>query len=478
MTTTIPTTINTITKFSDIPTILTTILSTNISLKFESTSLFLSSNSPLIQSTNLMLSSYLDISTTNLEKDINNIIQFYGNEDIIKGKINITKEELENHLDDIMKIIQIGKKYEINGEDYDMRITPINDQDTFNSSFVDLTLCEQILRKIYNISTYEILTILKIEIDKKNEKALTNQIEYAIYNEKRVKLNLSYCKNVQVKVTYDILDKSLLNKEMISYYSKLGIDIFNNEDSFFNDLCYPFSISNSDIILKDRVLDIYQNYSLCDNVCKYEKIDIENMSVACSCQIKTEINTEVQPPVFMEIVQDTFKDSNFGVIRCYKLVFSFDDKLHNYGFLLFLFFVIINIICIILYIFSGIKSTIVFVYKEMENNNYIPKINNPKKKTNNKNLNTIDNNSYSNNQAYNSDFLMKIDNKEINYENIKNTINKIKKRGKIKKGAKSPKNQEILIINIIIIIININLIIHQIKNIIVIKLNIYTPKRQ
>ena len=114
---------------------------------------------------------------------------------------------------------------------------------------------------------------------------------------------------------------------MISYYSELGIDIFDSKNSFFNDLCYPFSISNSDIILKDRVLDIYQNYSLCDNNCEYEKIDIENMSVICSCQIKSEINTQVSPPVFSEIVQDTFKDSNIGVIRCYKLVFNFDNKL-------------------------------------------------------------------------------------------------------------------------------------------------------
>ena len=43
------------------PNILAIISSTNISLKSESSSLFLSSTSPLTQSTNLMLSAYLDI---------------------------------------------------------------------------------------------------------------------------------------------------------------------------------------------------------------------------------------------------------------------------------------------------------------------------------------------------------------------------------------------------------------------------------
>ena len=430
--------------FSDMSTIITKISSTHISLKSDSTSLslpsslFLSSTSPLIQSTNLISSTYLEETE---------IIQFYENEDLIKGKINIGKEKLENNLENIMKIINIGKKYEINGEDYDIKITPINDQDSIKSSFVDFTLCEQILRKIYNISTDEILTILKIEIDKKNEKALTNQIEYAIYNENKTKLNLSYCKNVQIKVTYDIPNESVLNKTMITYYSELGIDIFNNEDSFFNDLCYPFSISNSDVILKDRVFDIYQNYSLCDNGCEYDKIFIENMSVTCSCQIKTEINIEVSPPVFSEIVQDTLKDSNIGVIRCYELVFSFNNKLHNVGFLLFLFFVIINIICIIIYIVSGINNIIAFVFKEMEKNNYISTIKNPKKKKNKMNNDLINDNS-TNNQAYNSSLLMDFNNEMTGKKKKATKYNiKLKKNIKKIKKSKSKKNQPIFIFN-------------------------------
>ena len=159
-----------------------------------------------------------------------------------------------------------------------------------------------------------------------NEKALTNQVEYAIYNEQKEKLNLNYCKDIQIKVSYDIKNESLINKSMISYYSGLGIDIFNKQDSFFNDLCYPFSISNSDVILKDREKEIYQNYSLCDNGCEYDEINIEKMSIMCLCQVKTEIKTEISEPVFTEIVQNAFKYSNFGVIRCYNLVFRLYNK--------------------------------------------------------------------------------------------------------------------------------------------------------
>ena len=417
------------------------------------------SDNPTISSTTLYPSTKLEkLSSSSLVNNISylnekdNILKIYSYGDIIKGNINKNKEELEDSLDDIMKEIIIGKKYEINGNDYNITITPINDLDSFKSTFVDFSSCEEILRKKYNIPSEEVLTILQIEIDKINEKALTNQVEYAIYNEKKIKLDLSYCKNVNIKVTYEITNSSLLNKTMISQYSELGIDIFNTQDSFFNDICYPFSISNSDLILKDRVSDIYQNYSLCDNGCEYEQIDIQNMSVTCSCNIKTEINTEVSPPVFGEIVEDTFKDSNFGVIRCYNLVFSLDNKLHNIGFLILLLFVLAHIICFIIYFISGINSIVIFVQKEMEKNNYIIRKSNPKKKKNIRKKNIPENNSNSKNDFNSTLLIYQHKKNKIIQKNNKETKknNKISKKDKTKSSnikAKARNNQPIFIFN-------------------------------
>ena len=309
----------------------------------------------------------------------NNTI-FYQDGEIMKGKILETKEEFQNNLDTFMNNIEIGKIYKINGDDYNVTITPINVRDSHNSTYVDLSVCESILRKKYNISVNEILTIMQIEIDKKNEKSLNNQVEYSIYDAQKKKLNLSYCKDVQIKVNYKIVNESLLNKSEISYYSELGIDIFDDQDSFFNDICYPFSNSNSDIVLKDRFLDIYQNYSLCDNGCDYDQIDIEKMLITCSCQVKVEISTKVTEPDFKTVFQDTFIDSNFGVIKCYNLVFSLKNKKHNIGFIIFFVFILFHMICFIYYFVFNIKSIILFVYKEMDKHNYLTKTNSPKKK--------------------------------------------------------------------------------------------------
>ena len=405
----------------------------------------------LISSTTLITLSTSSTTSTSLDisqKNNNNLIKIYYEDEIItKGTINKEKKELETNLEEIMENIEIGKRYEINGIDYNFTITPINDLYKFSSTFVDLTICEKILRKEYNISSDEILTILQIEIDKTNEKALTSQVEYIIYNDKKEKLDLSYCKDVQIKINYDIKNKDLLNKTMIDYYSSLGIDIFDINDSFFNDLCYPFSIDNSDVILKDRVLDIYQNYSLCDNGCEYDNIDVENMTVSCSCQIKTKVNTEVSKPIFAKIVEYTFKDSNFGVVRCYNLVFSLDYKFHNIGFLLFIVFVIFHIICYMYYFINGIKSVVIFVYKEMEKNNYISRISNPKKKKlfkdkTSQNKSNSHNELNSQNNSINNEF----------FENINNKLcidlkKKKKEKKQISKKEKKLNNKPIIIFN-------------------------------
>jgi len=344
----------------------------------------------------------------------------YDNKDGIKMKItNKTKNEIKDNLSNIIDEIQVGQKYKINGDDYNIIISPTKMTNTFKSTYIEFSLCEHILRKHYNLSSTEILTVLQIEIEDKNEKVLTSQVEYEIYNEKKEKLNLSYCHDVEIKVNYEIKNIRLINKTMIQHYSNLGIDIFNSEDLFFNEVCYPFSISNSDVILKDRIIDIYQNFSLCENECKYELIDIERMYIRCSCQVKEEINFEPSKPVFTKVVKETFENSNFGVIRCFSIVFNLNNKINNIGFFLFLIIILAHLPLFIYYFIYGTQSIVSFVYKDMNKYNYISKYKaSPlKKKKNSKIVNNAKNNS-SNEAISNNDNKITI----INYQNNNNYL--------------------------------------------------------
>ena len=77
-----------------------------------------------------------------------------------------------------MENIYISKKYLIYGNDYNNSIIPMNELKSFQSTYINFSLCENVLRIKNNLTNNETLTILKIEIDKMNDKALTNHIEY------------------------------------------------------------------------------------------------------------------------------------------------------------------------------------------------------------------------------------------------------------------------------------------------------------
>ena len=292
----------------------------------------------------------------------------------------------------------MNKTYEFVGQDYEMIITKINTYGE-NQTTIDFSECEAILRNKYSLSDEEILTIIQLEINKKIDKALTWQLEYAVYDSKKERLDLSYCENINLKINYTIKNSSSLDIEKISEFSDKGIDVFNINDDFFNDICFPYGESNSDLTLEDRKNEIYENYSMCDNNCEYEKIDVNTMTIACDCKIKNETTSEIETISFRDAIIYTFEDSNIGVIKCYQLVFNFSNKGRNKGFWIMLVLVVLHIPCIFHYLYFNEKPIKNFVFNEMKKNKYIKdNINNPvKKRKKSKHKNTINVNIINNN---------------------------------------------------------------------------------
>ena len=174
----------------------------------------------------------------------------------------------------------------------------------------------------------------------------------------------------------------MINKTKIDYYNELGIDVFNLKDNIFNDICYSYSEGDSDIILDDRVSDIYQNFSICENNCDYNKINLTENTVSCKCSIKTSVDVEVKPPKLDKIIRDSFIDSNLAVMKCYNLVFSFKNKFENYGFLIFTILVFLHIPFFVYYFIFNIIPIKKYIFSEMSKFNYCNNINNPPKKDN------------------------------------------------------------------------------------------------
>ena len=108
-------------------------------------------------------------------------------------------------------------------------------------------------------------------------------------------------------------------------------------------------------------------------------------SVTCTCDVKTELNIKTKMPVFYEIMENSFKDSNFEVIKCFKLAFKFSNKIHNAGFWISIIIFALHIPLFIIYFIFKIKKVKKFVYDEMRKNNYIVEIKFPPKRLQNSN---------------------------------------------------------------------------------------------
>ena len=293
---------------------------------------------------------------------------------------NKSLEQEINQLDNLIKEVNYGEVYEIKGNDFLIKISPINyNQYKESSTYINFLDCEKTLRNRNNLQLDDNLTVVIIEINKNKDKALTQQIEYEVfYNTKE--LDLSVCNNDKIEIYYDVKNSSLIDVEKVLKYSNLGIDIFNINSPFFNDICYPYYENNSDMILKDRISIIYQNYSVCDDNCEYEKFNLETLLITCKCSIKNQIETEIKPLRYDYILLDLITNSSLGVIKCYNLVFNFNNKMENFGFIILTFLVICQIPIYIHYFVYSTNSINIYILSEMKKYDYIAGIYNPIKK--------------------------------------------------------------------------------------------------
>ena len=308
------------------------------------------------------------------------IVSTYLITEIHEEKIDIPKKNIINNLPSIINEIEIGQTYKKIGEDYSIFIYPTNSTYLTSITHVNFTECEKILRKHYHIPDSTIMTFLQIEIENDDSKSLINQVEYQAYDGNKTLLDLSICDDINIQVIHSIKNKSLIDLDTANYFKQSGIDIFNINDSFFNDICEPYSDSDNDLILEDRIRDIYQNYSLCEDGCSYDKIDLDNLTISCECKVKDNISTVITP---INLEHSEGSSTNFELIKCYNLVFSSDGKLNNIGFIIFTILVSAHIPILIYYFMKGVKPVREYIINEMKKYGYIK--NNIKNKNNEKN---------------------------------------------------------------------------------------------
>ena len=362
--------------------------------------------------------------------------------DITNSATNIPLKSIQNKIDKFLDIISIGNKYNILGEEFNIKITSIDDKQDSNTDFLT---CEEKIRNYYHLNSDSPIILFQVEIFINDKSTLTNQIRYGLIDENKKKLDLSICENEYIKINYKIKNNSPLNISKVLEFSNKGIDILNINDSFFNDICFVYSEDDSDMILSDRIKYVYQNYSMCDDGCIYEKINIEKMLISCKCPIYNHIYTKIENTNLFSKCLNLLQYSTIGVIKCYKLVFT-TPKIKNIGFWIFIIATISRIVLYIIYFKSGISPIQKYINEQMIKYHYI--INDNKNNEDNEEkkkpikLNTRKKNFKRKKEIYSSE------KKIININTKKEKKKKIKVIKIIKKNKITmPKSKDELILN-------------------------------
>ena len=253
-------------------------------------------------------------------------------------------------------------------------LNSINEGNNNNLSMIDLGDCADLLKQEYNISDEDNLIIFKFE--KITNVASEKNVQYEVYDPVTLKqLNLSICKN-----SIDLYIPITLNNKTQSLYDSLkesGYDLFNENDAFYTDICTPYeSEDGTDVLLSDRKKDFYNNNdTLCQANCQYSSYSSNSKYLKCECNIVSSDIDTAQPEKFTgETIYKTFydvlKNSNFGVLKCYKLVFNLDFLKKNYGSIIAIIYFAFYIIFVIIYIFKGISPFKMSISNLITNNIY------------------------------------------------------------------------------------------------------------
>ena len=254
------------------------------------------------------------------------------------------------------------------------QISTLEDQkntDNQNVSNIDLGLCEGKLRSRYGIDEADPLVVIKV--DTKSEDLTQTYVQYQIYDPRDLTpLDLSICNGIQINInTPVVLDNATSN-----LYDKLkesGYNLFDENDTFYTDLCSTYTTENgTDLTLTDRKNIIYSNNgnkTLCQNGCDLESYNSTTKKASCKCfpQLNdTEVSLSAVSNKFaMKNIADTFlktlKNSNFLVMKCYKLAIDLKTISSNIGRIFMTIIIFISLILLIVFCFYDNKKIESFI---------------------------------------------------------------------------------------------------------------------
>ena len=217
-----------------------------------------------------------------------------------------------------------------------------------NSTSINFSKCEKILKEKNDIPKNKSLYIIKLDV--KQEGFKIPKIEYEVYyqlsNSSLKKLSLSVCANMNIDITIPVT------------FSE-NIDIINSSSKYYNDICYTFTTEDgTDISLKDRKkYFVDNNLTVCEEDCNFTNYNSSSEKATCSCKIKTDSTFKISDIVIdKDKLLKSFTDfkniANIKVLKCNYLIFAKEAFKSNYANIFMIIIIVFFFVVLVLFWFK------------------------------------------------------------------------------------------------------------------------------
>ena len=322
--------------------------------------------------------SYNDCSS-NWEKNIYSIA--YGMENYIKifdRKCDYSKIKDLNH--DFIPSNNMNNNTYIYLYNINSNINELKERN-YNLTFIDFT-SENIdnLKKQFNLD--EDIYILISVYPSSDPRTATSDYNFKLLLENGKELNLSSINNdFYVDIHVPIINLNLSNYYYAAYFIEQGFDIYDKYSNFYYDYCLSAYYKENDIIIKDRIKEIYpNNITLCKINCEYKNVNIIEQRISCECNLNInkyknandlndDNNEKNDNSLKVDEENENFgdlllKNINYKIFKCSYLIFSFKNLRDNIGFYLISIIFIIMVIFNVKFFFFGLSNLRVKMFEE------------------------------------------------------------------------------------------------------------------
>ena len=188
--------------------------------------------------------------------------------------------------------------------------------------------------------------------------------------------------NVKIAVYNSIPSDNSINLDLINELSEQGINLFDINDNFYQDKCFPYKLNGNDVTTKDRREDIFSNVSICEVGCTFIEFNQEYNRVKCDCSVKTTIEEQIPIKQHNNFFKNINDQINYELFKCYPVFKNFKTNFYkNLGFWIWLFTFLCILIGFLIYLFYTKAKLYSDVYSNY-NKNYNIQSSNPPKKSN------------------------------------------------------------------------------------------------